>query len=106
MPITPLLARLQSRTAPKSSFRQGTKENLFHVTHSGLDEGLPFIGNKAGRSLRRRACVASALRAVTSSVVVRRTAVTAITLTETLTELHRGNPLEVVEHIATSHSRS
>ena len=29
---------------------------------------------------------------------------TAITLTEILTEVHRGNPLEVVEHIATSHS--
>jgi hypothetical protein len=46
--------------------------------------------------------VASALRAATSGFVIRRTAVTAITLTETLTEVHRGNPLEVVEHIATS----
>jgi hypothetical protein len=32
--------------------------------------------------------------------------VTAITLTETLAEVHRGNPLEMVEHIATSHSWS
>jgi hypothetical protein len=32
--------------------------------------------------------------------------VTAITFTETLAEVHRGNPLEMVEHIATSHSWS
>jgi hypothetical protein len=56
--------------------------------------------------LRRRACVASTLRAATLGVVVRSTAVTVITLTETLAEVHRGNPLEMVEHIATSHSWS
>jgi hypothetical protein len=44
----------------------------------------------------------SALRAATLCVVVRRTAVRAITLTE----VHRGNPLEMVEHLATRHSWS
>src|SRR5689334_20239632 len=61
---------------------------------------------KAGRYSAMNVCCAedrlcsSALRAATSCVVVRSTAVTAITLTE----VHRGNPLEMIEHIATSHS--
>jgi hypothetical protein len=80
------------------------ERNLFHVTYSGLDEDLPFIDNRDRTLVAKEACVASALRAATSGVVVRRTAVTAITLTESPTEVHRGNPLEVVEHIATSHS--
>jgi hypothetical protein len=44
----------------------------------------------------------SALRAATSGLVLRRTAVTAIALTE----VHRGNPLGLVEHLAISHSWS
>jgi hypothetical protein len=41
--------------------------------------------------------LASALRAAALGLVVRRTAVTAITLTE----VHGGNPLETIEHLAT-----
>jgi hypothetical protein len=64
-----------------------------------LHEGLPFIGNN--RSLRGGGLVFLGA-AGTSRVVVRRTPVTAITLTE----VQRGNPLELVEHIATSRSWS
>src|SRR5262245_28460419 len=71
------------------------KSPKFHGHTPGLDEGLPFIVIACERCGR---CVSpgAGYRQQVSSM--RRIAVTGTTLSE----VHRGNPLEVVEHLATS----
>src|SRR5438034_8371131 len=72
---------------------------------AGLDEGLPFVGTEGDALVAEElSCVAGAEQRATgiwhNVLSTRRIAVTGMILTAVL----RGNPLEVVEHMATSHS--
>ena len=67
-----------------------------------MGERLPFIGTEGDALVAEELfCVAGAEQRATRHNVLstRRIAVTGMILTE----VHRGNPLEVVEHMATSH---
>ena len=66
-----------------------------HVRDAGSSEGLPLIGRKrASNALDTGSCICA-----TASGVLRKMAVAGMTLTQ----LHRENPLELVERMATTH---